>query len=391
MNTQIKVKSRDNQFSINLYIFLVCLNIASRIISSSTLSSFLFIEKSLWNSILIKITIFGCFGIFLLNKKYVKRKILIMLILSIFTIITTVKSNNMGFVQIFSFILAYPDNLDIIKIAKWQSYTFNWITAFVFFMYKTGFITGVIDWRDEKIRNSCGFTSANGFANTILLSLMIFMYYKQDKWKLKHSIIWTSIIVYVYTMTNSRMSFIFELVVVAIMTFRYFKNKNFEKFIFILSKYAFNSCLIFSILITILYANGYFTKALTALNALLTYRLSYMMKYFKDPGITLFGQGLTMVSKAQALSTGERWSGLDNSYMYMLIVWGIVGIFIFTLFMYMLAKYLKSTKNYYGALYTLIISFVGITENFLVIVPYNFTIILIAQMISERKKRRNVR
>ena len=59
--------------------------------------------------------------------------------------------------------------------------------------------------------------------------------------------------------------------------------------------------------------------------------------------------------------------------------------------MYMLAKYLKSTKNYYGALYTLIISFVGITENFLVIVPYNFTIILIAQMISERKKRRNVR
>ena len=88
-----------------------------------------------------------------------------MLILSIFTIITTVKSNNMGFVQIFSFILAYPANLDIIKIAKWQSYTFNWITAFVFFMYKTGFITGVIDWRDEKIRNSCGFTSANGFLN----------------------------------------------------------------------------------------------------------------------------------------------------------------------------------------------------------------------------------
>ena len=113
-----------------------------------------------------------------------------------------------------------------------------------------------------------------------------------------------------------------------------------------------------------------------------------MSKYFIDPGISPFGQVLTMVSKSQAASTGERWKGLDNSYIYMLIVWGVFGVIIFTLFMYLLGKYLKKTKNYYGALYTLIISLVGITENFLVIVPYNFSIILIAEMLSERRRKK---
>lgn len=388
MNTQIKGKSRANQFSINLYIFLLCLNISSRIVSASTLSSFLFIEKSSWNSILAKITMITCLGMFLLKERHLKRKVVTMLILSGVAIIITIMSNNMAFSQIFFFILAYPVNLDTVRIAKFQSYTFNGVTAFVFFMYQAGFINGVIEWRDEIIRNSCGFSSANGFANIVFLSLITFMYYKQDKWKLRHSITWVGIIIYVYMMTNSRMSFMLELIVVAVMIFRCFKNNRFKNLIYTLAQYSFTGGLIFSILTTIFYVNGYFTVALTKLNFLLTYRLSYMGKYFIDPGVSLFGQVLTMVSKAQELSSGERWSGLDNSYMYMLIAWGSVGILIFTLFMHMLGKYMKQTKNYYGALYTLIISFVGITENFLAIVYYNFAIILIAQMISEGNRRK---
>lgn len=388
MNIQTKGKSNANQMSVILYIFLLCLNVASRIVSSSTLTSFLFVEKGLWNNILTKITIVGCFGIFILNKKYSIRKLVIMLILFVFAIIITKMSNNMSFIQISSFVLAYPDNIDTVKIAKWQSYTFNVVTVFVFFMYQSGFIIADINWRNGIIRNSCGFTSANGFANTILLSLIIFMYYKQDRWKLRHSIIWFGVVSYVYIMTNSRMSFILELIVVIIMTFRYFKNKRFKNCIYSLSQYSFVSSLFFSVLITVIYVKGYFTVALTALNSFLSYRLSYMSRYFIDPGISPFGQVLTMVSKSQAASTGERWKGLDNSYIYMLIVWGVFGVIIFTLFMYLLGKYLKKTKNYYGALYTLIISLVGITENFLVIVSYNFSIILIAEMLSERRRKK---
>lgn len=390
MNIHLRDKNNFNKFSINLYIFLLCLNISSRIISASTFKNFIFIEKSLWNSLLAKITMITCLGIFLLKQRYFKRKLIIMLILSLCAFMITTKSNNRGFLEIFLFILAYPKNIDTAKIAKWQSYTFIAVTSFVFSMYKLGFINGVTELRGELIRNSSGFSSANGFANIVFLSLITFMYYKQDKWSLKHSIIWSVIIIYIYMITNSRMSFIMELIILSIMTFRCFKNKIFKEIVYKLSKLSFIFNLTLCILATAFYVKGYFLEFLIKLNSILTYRLSYMSKYFIDPGVSLFGKEMVMVSKAQSLISDERWSGLDNSYMYMLIGWGIIGLLIFTLFMYMLGKYMKETNNYYGALYILIISFIGITENFLAIVYYNFSIILISQMINEVKRRKIV-
>ncbi|MEH7746763.1 hypothetical protein V7659_17215, partial [Neobacillus drentensis] len=364
LNTQHSGKIGVNQLRISAYIFLLCLNVCSRIVGSSTLTHFLFVEKSLWSALLPKITIVGCLAIFLSYRRQSKKKLMIMMVLSIFVLIITEMSNNMAFSQIFFFVIAYPITLDARKIAKWESYCFIAVTAFVFLMYKAGLISGNEDFREEIVRNSCGFSSANGFANTILLSLIAFVYYKQDRWKLKHSIIWSCVIAYVFALTNSRMSCALGLFVVVVMTFWYFKGKQIKKFIYTFSECSFIVGLGLSVLATVLYVNGYFMVALTALNSFLTYRLSYMSQYFLDPGISLFGQVLVMVSKAQMLSTGERWSGLDNSYMYMLIVWGIVGIAIFTLFMVFLGKYLKRTENYYGALCVLVLSIVGIKENY---------------------------
>lgn len=388
MYIQLKRKKRTRQFRSEIYILLICLAVCSKIISSSNITSFLFIEKSLWNALVLRITIVGCILIFLFNRRHSKMKVAIAIGLSIVVVAITEMSNNHAFAQMYFFILAFPSGTDIREIAKWESYCFIGLTVFIVLCYQLGIISGDMVIRDGIIRNSSGFTSANGFANTVLLALTTYVYYKQDKWKIKHSIVWTIIVYYAYISTNSRMSFVLELVVVSVMTLWSIKRYNKGKFIQNFAVYIFLIGMFFSVIVTVLYVRGYFMAALSELNRFFTYRISFMSKYFLDPGISLFGRVMVMVTRAQELSTGERWSGLDNSYVYILIAWGIIGAIIFIFLMVQLGKYLKQRKDMYGSLCLIILSIVGLTENYLASVAYNFAIIMIAHMISEKMEPR---
>lgn len=380
MNLRIKKSS----FFSGIYILMLCLNVGIKVLVSSNVSSIFFISKSSWDYLIPRASLFICLVLFIVQRVQTKRKLILMSIMSIAVLVTIIEVDTLTLAIIFLFIMSYPGTLQEGTVAKWISYTYIVSILYVLCLYFSGVINGYTVGRGEIIRYSSGFTSANGFANMVLYSLIAYIYYKRENWSMKQTVIWSVAVGYVYTTTNGRMSCLLALSLIVIMTLWHFRNRKSKK-IYFLATVAFPICMAVSIIVTYLYDNNYFKQALIAFDVFTSFRLSYMVKYFNEPGISIFGQMVKTVTKAQSLVTGEKWSGLDNGYLFMLIFWGILGTSIYTFLVMSLGSYFKKKDNKYGPLCVIALCLIGLTENGMINVGTNLLVIMIAQMINERR------
>ena len=363
-----------------LYILLICLNISAAVLGSSNITELVFISKAWFCSVINKFSVFLFFGLFCFEEKLKRSKLYIMMALSIAVIAITLMSHNRSFAIIYTAILAFPEGISLKKIAKWQSYTFMFFICVVVFMYYMGWIESNIFLRNDVSRNSCGFTTANAFGNTVILWMIPYVYYKFDKWKIRNTISCLIIAFVVFSFANNRMSFIMEMLFILIVQIKKFRKTSNKVGIYRLSSLMFPFCMFFSFIITYFYDKGYFLEVLSPLNAFVSYRLGFMQRYYHNYGVKLFGQEIETVSYAKQLATGEAWSGIDNSYIYILISWGIVIVVVFCVMYFLIGKYLEAEQDYIGALCVVILCVVGVTESYLSNIAYNFSILLIARM-----------
>ena len=285
-------------------------------------------------------------------------------------------------------ILAFPKNLSTKKIAKWLSYTIFFTSLVVITMYFMGMIVGDTNLRGSITRLSYGFTSPNAFGNTVLLWMLFYVYYKFDNWDYKSSALCIFITCVVYCITNSRMAFAMEMLLLVVIHFWLIRKRNEHKLLYTLATCAYPFFTAVCYIVTFIYSKGIFYSQLSRLNKFMSYRLGFMKNYLNEYGVKPFGQVIQTVSRAQQLATGETWSGLDNSYMYILICWGLVLTILLCFLYIMLGKYLKKHGNCIGAICVLIFCIVGLTESYLTNISYNLAAILIAEMLSSNMIRR---
>ena len=164
------------------------------------------------------------------------------------------------------------------------------------------------------------------------------------------------------------------------------ENRFKGKILYQISKLCFPVLMIVCYICSWLYKGGYYISQLNILNIMMSYRLGFMRNYLRGYGIKLFGQTIKTVSYSQALRTGEAWSGLDNSYMYILICWGLIIAIILSLLYYQLGKYNYEKTNKYEAFVVIVLCIIGITENYLSLVGDNIAIIMIAIMLNKNSR-----
>ena len=261
------------------------------------------------------------------------------LVLGIVTIIVTSITNNYALALMFMAIMTCPSGMEISTIAKWEKRSLFCLIVFTIALAVMGIIPSDVVYRENAIRNSYGFTSANAFANSTLIWMLLFGLQKKERWNWRDTIFCGSIAVAVFLFTNSRMAFIMSLVLSLFFLMLKKENRFKGKILYQISKLCFPILMIVCYICSWLYKGGYYISQLNILNIMMSYRLGFMRNYLRGYGIKLFGQTIKTVSYSQALRTGEAWSGLDNSYMYILICWGLIIAIILSLLYYQLGKY----------------------------------------------------
>lgn len=384
MNNSIKISKGD--FCIGLYIFTICFNLIMQTLAGTNIQNILFIPKEVLYSLTPKISLLLFIIIFFINGTVSKRIMYVSLVLGIVTIIVTSITNNYALALMFMAIMTCPSGMEISTIAKWEKRSLFCLIVFTIALAVMGIIPSDVVYRENAIRNSYGFTSANAFANSTLIWMLLFGLQKKERWNWRDTIFCGSIAVAVFLFTNSRMAFIMSLVLSLFFLMLKKENRFKGKILYQISKLCFPVLMIVCYICSWLYKGGYYISQLNILNIMMSYRLGFMRNYLRGYGIKLFGQTIKTVSYSQALRTGEAWSGLDNSYMYILICWGLIIAIILSLLYYQLGKYNYEKINKYEAFVVIVLCIIGITENYLSLVGDNIAIIMIAIMLNKNSR-----
>ena len=384
MNNSIKISKGD--FCIGLYIFTICFNLIMQTLAGTNIQNILFIPKEVLYSLTPKISLLLFIIIFFINGTVSKRIMYVSLVLGIVTIIVTSITNNYALALMFMAIMTCPSGMEISTIAKWEKRSLFCLIVFTIALAVMGIIPSDVVYRENAIRNSYGFTSANAFANSTLIWMLLFGLQKKERWNWRDTIFCGSIAVAVFLFTNSRMAFIMSLVLSLFFLMLKKENRFKGKILYQISKLCFPVLMIVCYICSWLYKGGYYISQLNILNIMMSYRLGFMRNYLRGYGIKLFGQTIKTVSYSQALRTGEAWSGLDNSYMYILICWGLIIAIILSLLYYQLGKYNYEKTNKYEAFVVIVLCIIGISENYLSLVGDNIAIIMIAIMLNKNSR-----
>jgi len=384
MNNSIKISKGD--FCIGLYIFTICFNLIMQTLAGTNIQNILFIPKEVLYSLTPKISLLLFIIIFFINGTVSKRIMYVSLVLGIVAIIVTSITNNYALALMFMAIMTCPSGMEISTIAKWEKRSLFCLIVFTIALAVMGIIPSDVVYRENAIRNSYGFTSANAFANSTLIWMLLFGLQKKERWNWRDTIFCGSIAVAVFLFTNSRMAFIMSLVLSLFFLMLKKENRFKGKILYQISKLCFPVLMIVCYICSWLYKGGYYISQLNILNIMMSYRLGFMRNYLRGYGIKLFGQTIKTVSYSQALRTGEAWSGLDNSYMYILICWGLIIAIILSLLYYQLGKYNYEKTNKYEAFVVIVLCIIGITENYLSLVGDNIAIIMIAIMLNKNSR-----
>ena len=384
MNNSIKISKGD--FCIGLYIFTICFNLIMQTLAGTNIQNILFIPKEVLYSLTPKISLLLFIIIFFINGTVSKRIMYVSLVLGIVTIIVTSITNNYALALMFMAIMTCPSGMEISTIAKWEKRSLFCLIVFTIALAVMGIIPSDVVYRENAIRNSYGFTSANAFANSTLIWMLLFGLQKKERWNWRDTIFCGSIAVAVFLFTNSRMAFIMSLVLSLFFLMLKKENRFKGKILYQISKLCFPVLMIVCYICSWLYKGGYYISQLNILNIMMSYRLGFMRNYLRGYGIKLFGQTIKTVSYSPALRTGEAWSGLDNSYMYILICWGLIIAIILSLLYYQLGKYNYEKTNKYEAFVVIVLCIIGITENYLSLVGDNIAIIMIAIMLNKNSR-----
>ena len=367
------------------YIFLRFVLIMQTL-AGTNIQNILFIPKEVLYSLTPKISLLLFIIIFFINGTVSKRIMYVSLVLGIVTIIVTSITNNYALALMFMAIMTCPSGMEISTIAKWEKRSLFCLIVFTIALAVMGIIPSDVVYRENAIRNSYGFTSANAFANSTLIWMLLFGLQKKERWNWRDTIFCGSIAVAVFLFTNSRMAFIMSLVLSLFFLMLKKENRFKGKILYQISKLCFPVLMIVCYICSWLYKGGYYISQLNILNIMMSYRLGFMRNYLRGYGIKLFGQTIKTVSYSQALRTGEAWSGLDNSYMYILICWGLIIAIILSLLYYQLGKYNYEKTNKYEAFVVIVLCIIGITENYLSLVGDNIAIIMIAIMLNKNSR-----
>lgn len=370
------------------YEFIVYLYAFIKIISSSFIEKFLIFNISNISYYFNFFCIFALITVFFLQNKISVKKFIISGVYALIVGLISAKYIDMNLIITFLLIVTFPKDIKLNLLIKRLFFVSVIAIVIVLTESKFGLIMDRTFIQHNALRHSCGFVSANTFANNVALCMLMYIYCKFERWNIKKTIFWIVIISCVYYYSRSRLALLISIfaIILALLLKTTNKHNKIKKIIYNLAICIIPFLSIFCIFISIYFTyNPQKTELYSVVDNIFTGRLSWIIKYNNEYGIHFLGNKIETVSIKESMKTGEGWKNIDNAYINFSIKYGILFLFLFNYLYITLGRYVKKKQELKDAIMIISIGIIGITENFLIIVPYNFTAFFIAKMLSESK------
>lgn len=370
-----------------VYVFITIINMAAFNLEIS------FKLTNISNNLTIALIVI-LFLEFLLNISVFKvtKKTIIFLLISIPIMLMSIVYSGRGLLLTYLFVLAYPQNLKSEDLGKWIFRTLIASVLLIILLCMNGIASNITSVRSNgALRQSFGFTTPNALGNIITLIFWLKVFISWKTWHKKDTFLWAIIILMTYNITNSRMSFYLSIVVLlSIMLYKsgWLHNifdKAIYKFPFIL--FIINSIVTFFL---VSYFKTHTNIIFDVVNKISSGRLTYMLSFIDTYGVSIFGnRSIQFISANQVRNSNNylRWAGIDNSYMYIAILYGMVILISFALIYYFTEKYMERTHNFGGALYLTVYVVMSLTENYMVNIAINFLFFMFAEYLMKTDEK----
>ena len=234
---------------------------------------------------------------------------------------------------------------------------------------------------DGTIRQSLGFSQPNALAAYWLSICCDYIYLAFNKNKIIKLFICTIITFIIGYITDSRTVIIcVSLMIILLLYNNYLNNKIIKKIVIFLPYLLFA----LSLSLAYLYKSSDLIKNI---DRLLSKRIYYTEQYLQKYDINLFGQKIETVSTVQSRLLNISPQILDNSYIVLLLKFGIILLFCSCLLLSLRLKLSYRERDKLLIIILIIFMIVGLFENWLIKINYNPFILSFSSLIYRERKK----
>lgn len=234
---------------------------------------------------------------------------------------------------------------------------------------------------DGTIRQSLGFSHPNALAAYWLSICCDYIYLAFNKNKIIKLFICTIITFIIGYITDSRTVIIcVSLMMILLLYNNYLNNKIIKKIVIFLPYLLFALSL----------SSAYLYKSsdlIKNIDRLLSKRIYYTEQYLQKYDINLFGQKIETVSSVQSRLLNISPQILDNSYIVLLLKFGIILLFCSCLLLSLGLKLSYRERDKLLIIILIIFMIVGLFENWLIKINYNPFILSFSSLIYRERKK----
>ena len=234
---------------------------------------------------------------------------------------------------------------------------------------------------DGTIRQSLGFSHPNALAAYWLSICCDYIYLAFNKNKIIKLFICTITTFIIGYITDSRTVIIcVSLMIILLLYNNYLNNKIIKKIVIFLPYLLFA----LSLSLAYLYKSSDLIKNI---DRLLSKRIYYTEQYLQKYDINLFGQKIETVSTVQSRLLNISPQILDNSYIVLLLKFGIILLFCSCLLLSLRLKLSYRERDKLLIIILIIFMIVGLFENWLIKINYNPFILSFSSLIYRERKK----
>ncbi|MBP3275666.1 hypothetical protein [Kandleria sp.] len=353
--------SKREEFGKYFIVFIFTLWSGTEVLFSSTLERFLWWNTSDINDQMAVIILGLLLAQIVLFQKYQFHELVVIGMISLPIIIATLNSNHNRMMSTWIFIVA-AKYIDFDKIVKLTYYVELIMTLIVIYLFQTGVITELTMYRGSMVRHSLGFIHPNQLGMRIFLLVVCRCYIRRDKFNI---IDWGIIIaaaVFVERVANSKTSY-FSLVTFAIIMAAYeitrslgVKQEVYSNMMIVTAVI----CNAASIILSFMNLSKY--PFLKMIDVFMSKRFSQCHRTLKYYGIKILGQEIKLIVTRPGVGKTYRF-WLDNAYMSILLRYGLIVFFFFSILYIIAMIYLKQNNRHLLVAILCLYAIYGLMEN----------------------------
>ncbi len=374
---------RLERFKNNYIYFVLIFWLICEVLFNSTMDKILFWDSKALNNAMSYIILALLMLQIIFFQKYQRNELMLIFLITLPIIYATINADHYNMMSTWIFAVASKD-IDFDKLMK-QAYISQLIMVLVvFYLFFTGSITEATMYRNSVLRHSFGFMHPNQLGIRVFLIVVCRCYTRRKNINFYDVILTFLAGLFVYVVPNSKTSYYSLFMLGCIMIIHLLSRMGVKAFARASSIAVWLAliCNVGSVFLSIIDVNKY--PWLRWFDLRMSRRFSMCHRTMQLYGITVWGQDVHTILKRHII--GKHYTlYLDNSYMSILLRYGIVVYVLFSLLYLFAMVYLKRANQIMLLEIMCLFAIYGVMENNFFSMSQNLFLLALSYPIYQRK------